>query len=1044
MPDAGSALDRPFVQELLRRVRPVASRRLGVALALVGTAGSGKTWSARELVRRAPCASLEVRGARVAVELARGLARLGGPPWAMSTLERAVAGEPVGPEPLSEAIAGVLAAATPILVLVDDAHEADPGGAELLERLARRIHRMPGVALVLTSRGEAPAAATKVDVPPLDEAETRNVVTALLEAEPPEQAVSWTHRHAHGNPLFTIEYVRLLAQAGYLWNDLERWRWRPAPDGLLPVTVEGVLERRIADAGLLPAERAALEALALLHETGVADAWAQTAGLSERALGAAALGLERHGLVRAAEFRHPLLAQVVVRTTPPTRRREHARRAVEVLRAHAPEAVAAVALAAALDAAETVDLLGRAAEAARERGDARTAASWWSRAAERADGPQRARFASLAGRALLAVDPEASVPHLEAAFRAAPDDAELPWLLAEAHARAGRREAMREALRRAAPEADARAAWRELHLLFVAGALDEVLELWRRRLDGLPLEPGAAVYDVAYALMDRGELGAAMALAERGLATFDAPVDRAGLLEICAAVHHYRGEYAVADELFAGALAAFEAVPDAAPTSTANVRRNRALNRLFSGAYRETLPDFAAALAAYAAAGDSVRYAQTLVMVSEVHGELGDVASARAALLEALSVFERIEPQPFLMNAYAGLATLYLGERDGDDGRPRRALALARAYAERASATAAALANPVKVAHADVVMARVLARDGEAARALQLAARAEASADAMGFREIAVHARWARGAALAALGRSAAAAEALRAAAALAAADGMAVEAHRLEAERAELEGDDEARLAARAWLEARGLHTGPDAPQGGSTGDGAGKGARVRLDVLGPMRVALGARRIAVRGRQRRRLLALLAEGRLEGRDEVPRDELLTGLYGERGAPDALRSLKQLVYQARRLLGDGAIRTTGNGYALVATTDAEAFLEDGEPVWWRGRYLEDVDDAWLGEVAGAVSAALARAVERLALAGAPEAVRLGRVLVDMEPYDVAALASLERALLAAGDVAGAETVHAAGRARLADVGDEPDGTMGDFLAGHPPRTDAV
>ena len=413
MPDAGSALDRPFVQELLRRVRPVASRRLGVALALVGTAGSGKTWSARELVRRAPCASLEVRGARVAVE-----PRAAWQGWVdrrgrCPALERAVAGEPVGPEPLSEAIAGVLAAATPILVLVDDAHEADPGGAELLERLARRIHRMPGVALVLTSRGEAPAAATKVDVPPLDEAETRNVVTALLEAEPPEQAVSWTHRHAHGNPLFTIEYVRLLAQAGYLWNDLERWRWRPAPDGLLPVTVEGVLERRIADAGLLPAERAALEALALLHETGVADAWAQTAGLSERALGAAALGSSGHGLVRAAEFRHPLLAQVVVRTTPPTRRREHARRAVEALRAHAPEAVAAVALAAALDAAETVDLLGRAAEAARERGDARTAASWWSRAAERADGPQRARFASLAGRALLAVDPEASVPHLE-------------------------------------------------------------------------------------------------------------------------------------------------------------------------------------------------------------------------------------------------------------------------------------------------------------------------------------------------------------------------------------------------------------------------------------------------------------------------------------------------------------------------------------------------------------------------------------------------------------------------------------------------------
>src|SRR5690606_41916240 len=46
----------------------------------------------------------------------------------------------------------------------------------------------------------------------------------------------------------SLEYFRHLARLGHLWNDGQRWRWRPADDHLMPTSIEALIGQRLADA----------------------------------------------------------------------------------------------------------------------------------------------------------------------------------------------------------------------------------------------------------------------------------------------------------------------------------------------------------------------------------------------------------------------------------------------------------------------------------------------------------------------------------------------------------------------------------------------------------------------------------------------------------------------------------------------------------------------------------------------------------------------------------------------------------------------------
>jgi cytochrome c556 len=64
----------------------------------------------------------------------------------------------------------------------------------------------------------------------------------------------------------------------------------------------------------------------------------------------------------------------------------------------------------------------------------------------------------------------------------------------------------------------------------------------------------------------------------------------------------------------------------------------------------------------------------------------------------------------------------------------------------------------------------------------------------------------------------------------------------------------------------------------------------------------------------------------------------------------------------------------------------------------------------------------------------AAETVRLGRILLEAEPYDTEALTLTLRALEAVGDTAGLVRVYAASRTRFDEVGEQLPEAWQDFL----------
>jgi class 3 adenylate cyclase len=191
-----------------------------------------------------------------------------------------------------------IAADGPAVVVVEDLHWAD---APLLEFLSYFAEWAEGVPLLLlcTARPElfekhgSWAARTRnahtINLSPLSETETSQLVAGLLEQNVSEQVHQTILERAGGNPLYAEEFVRLVADRGL----------GDAGDGLaFPESVQALIAARL---DTLSSERKGL-----LHDAAVigkvfwAGALAAMAGTDERELELALHELSRRELVRPA------------------------------------------------------------------------------------------------------------------------------------------------------------------------------------------------------------------------------------------------------------------------------------------------------------------------------------------------------------------------------------------------------------------------------------------------------------------------------------------------------------------------------------------------------------------------------------------------------------------------------------------------------------------------------------------------------------------------------------------------------------------------
>jgi len=394
-----------------------------------------------------------------------------------------------------------LAASVPHLVVVDDAHWADPASLRFLAYLGARLEGAP-IALVIGARPRGAAGAPDpLDLiaagprarllrpAPLSAAAAGRLLGRVFGDEPDEALVSACHDAARGNPFLLAELAAALAAEGRAPRASEAGRARElAPDAV-------VRSVRLRLAALAPAAAAVAESVALLGDDVEPRLAAALAGVEPGAAAGAADALRAAGLLLVQDrlaFAHPMVARAVLAGIPPGalgRRHAQAARLLDGDGAP-PERVASQLLEAERAGSEwATGVLVEAARRARAQGAPDAAAAYLGRAlAEPAPAALRAGLILELGSAEAAAGRPAACDHLRAALALADDDA-----------------------------AALRAAQALGVALSFAGRLDEATAVFDAALDRIPEERRELRMAVEAALLGAGMLDvrAAGALAPR-------------------------------------------------------------------------------------------------------------------------------------------------------------------------------------------------------------------------------------------------------------------------------------------------------------------------------------------------------------------------------------------------------------------------------------------------------------------------------------------------------------------------------------------------
>jgi hypothetical protein len=210
-----------------------------------------------------------------------------------------------------------------------------------------------------------------------------------------------------------------------------------------------------------------------------------------------------------------------------------------------------------------------------------------------------------------------------------------------------------------------------------------------------------------------------------------------------------------------------------------------------------------------------------------------------------------------------------------------------------------------------------------------------------------------------------------------------------------------------------------------------------LQLEVLGPIRLTNGSIK-PIRGRKRQALLAHLLEARIAGKPEVGKMELINVLHPDLAEPRALNTLRVEVHEVRQRLNPAVIVTTSTGYRLgEIQTDAELFLQTRNTQLWRAAYLKGIhlernDDSGYR----LLTSTLHDCARELIDTNPPEAARVMRLLVSMEPFELSFLRTKLIAFRTANNHRALGRAYDKARARLREIGEHLPGVWSEFLDG--------
>lgn len=1048
------------LEAIAKRLISVVSKRESFALALVGEAGSGKSFQLDQLLKNLACRSVSLSANASGSVLARSFARHDRvPAWAARSLERLESGETLEAARLADAITAYLLSCAPFVLRLEDLFEANPTQLEVWAGVARSLKGTRGVSVLAAGRGLPPESFERVRLEALDLPASRVMLEGQIGAVLPEAALTWIQVRANGNPLFTLEYFRFLARSGFLWSDARRWRWRDPGSEVMPTSVEALVAQAIEPLRADPLLEAVLQARAILPDDHL-ERWAAVAQLPVEQLKSLQHKLELDGVLQAGAL--PTIVATVIRATlEPAFKQALARRAIRVLEQDFPALAALLIDDADLEPNEAIALLERGASSSMANRLERQAAGFLVRAAERAV-PSDARRLLLAARALQPFEGEEALRLVRLAGSLEPND-QTTLLEAELLAAQGRFLEAERCAKRLEPSSTR---WLEV-LLEARYRLDDhagVLEIWESD-HGLQAQAGVALrVRVGYALTQLGRFDQARGLYQKILETTLSAEDRAWVLSAAAIVELDAGDLNVAANGFSVALEAFDLLED--PSSEMLARRlatlaNRSMVRYRLGQFSAAIQDLESVLAHHSQSGDGRSFAEAQTNLGTYLIAQAEFERAEEVLLESRAVLERItlgsghkgENPRRLSLAEQGLVQLYL------EWGPPHGAALALRHAMAAERAARAVRNPANLAQSLFYCAWAEAVHGRPERAQSMSDELEQLASELGLEPMRVLANWVHGLACERLGRLAESLERIQASS-----DQMAALGHQAYAQRLALELDrirndaegararDRDLLAFPGWLavarryfpevfaskSVAAKRPNSKTPVNALVANQTPNMPRLnfpRLNVLGTLRLEINNETITPPALQGKILLALLLEARVTGRDGVNTLELLDVLYPEYEEGRGLGALKQLVFRIRTSLGKSAILRLSDGYSLgMLETDVETFLSTGATHLWRGSVLNDLPEDIAPGLRDALAQALELCAESLPQTDPQEAVRLAEIMRESDPYDQKALRHHLRVLEVGADVRKLERTYAHAREQLSEVGEDLPESWREYL----------
>jgi tetratricopeptide (TPR) repeat protein len=1024
------------LQLISRRLTGLCMKRPGLALGVWGEAGIGKTHTVLALLRSAPCQTQNVHANQAFEKIFLQIPR---PKkltlWLEKTLERIGKGETLETGMLNQALAALLAANAPIVLHVEDLHDASEERLEFWKQLAIVVRRTRGVGLMVTSRIQPPESFEAIKLAPLDHKESDVLLETEVGAKLPTEALAWLFERAAGNPLFTLEFFRLLARQGSLWNDGQRWRWRIPERETMPVTVEALIEQVLREAVNTPALENVIGAKAMLGFGALESLWAEVAGLTLEALSAIKQELEHQGVLSDGEFVHPLFREIIVHGLQPEQRQRFARQALKVLNDD-PRVAAEFVKNARLEPCETLGWFERAAQSSSDVGDKVQSARFKAQAVEYASGEEKGRLAFEAAQELRDVQLHEALDLAEQASKSVIHRYEAIWLIAEMQALSGQIAEAESTLLRLG-EIDPNGLPYLERLVQLRGIADDnqgIIELIRQHHKLLENPQLRTAAWVCWSLAKKGFLDEAEEVALKALnrseVNFEARADvYVALSNICFMRNDHIGLMQFATKT----------LEIAQQIGNLRLQAEAYFNRAMSGGnligYAQRKHDLEESLRISILLGDNSGYMIIQSFYGDVFTENAEYSEAEVLLLEASTYLRETDLSDYLVTNEVRLSKLYM------DWQPSHGKVLALKHAYAALEISRRRSYPLGLLLALYYAARAEAWAGQVALALALAKEAVEVAQTLPVPKMLEYVNLAQGYAAQAKGDFESSQTHFREAEHHASG----IEAQKIGLWLDHSIGDVKRARERMEWFAERELMNGvnialryfpelaPSTTQPSSQEETTATFAY--LEALGSMQIKLESQTTTIRGRKRQELFALLLEARISGRGEVSKLELVDKLYPDADEIQANAGLRDVIYQIRSSLSESTLTTTANGYALGSLkTDVETFLETGNTQLWRGIYLEGLLLETSDTVRESLYLALRTRAEALLEIDPTEVTRVGRLMSEADPYDLEALRLTVTGLRAGQNHRSLSRFYNQARARFLEIGEVLPARWQDFL----------